>query len=198
MHQNRADQPANPSRRARCGHTLIEMIIVTTLLTVIAGMALPRINYTALRLDANVRVVRSTLQQAWRLSIQKQHDVLVSVDTAGRRIRLLEDANNDGLPTTGERVVWHPLEEGARFDVPPSGVNGAVSAAVSGSGVRSVQSMPTVTFRRNGSTSGDVEIYIAADTRGVTEFRGVTVAQATGRTEWFRRVKSAWWRSGGI
>jgi Tfp pilus assembly protein FimT len=192
------DTTKRERRRPRRGHTLVETIIVLALLTTLASMALPRVNYTSMRLDANVRVVRSVLQQAWRTSIQKQHDVLVSVDTAGRRIRLLEDANNDGLVTTGERAIWRPLEEGARFDVPPSGVNGTVSAPVSGSGVRTVGSLPTITFRRNGSTSGDVEIYIGASYRGVNEYRGITLAQATGRTEWFRRVNSAWWRSGGI
>lgn len=188
-----------PARRARRGgHTLVETIIVLSMLTVIAGIALPRINYSAMRLDANVRVVRSVLQQAWRTAIQKQHDILVSMDVATGRIRVLEDADNDGQPTAGERVRWRPLEEGAGFGVPPSGVNGPVTQPVSGSGVRTVSSMPTIIFRRNGSTSGDVEIYITATYRGVAEYRGVTVAQATGRTEWFRRVNSAWWRSGGI
>ncbi len=182
----------------RQGHTVVEMLIVMSLMAALAGIAMPRLNYSALRLDANVRVVRASFQQAWRAAIQNQHDMLVSVDTAGRRIRLLEDANNDGLPSAGERVVWRPLEEGAVFDVPASGVTGTVTAAVSGSGVRQVQGMPTITFRRNGSTSGDAELYLSIQFRGTKEFRGVTVAQATGRTEWFRRVNSSWWRSGGI
>jgi prepilin-type N-terminal cleavage/methylation domain-containing protein len=191
---------ARPDRRTggRQGHTLIEMLIVMGLMATLAGIAMPRLNYSGLRLDANVRVLRSVFQQAWRASIQKQHDMLVSLDTAGKRIRMLEDANNDGLPSTGERVTWRPLEEGAVFDVPATGVTGAVTASVSGTGVRTVNGMPTITFRRNGSTSGDAEIYLSIQFRGVKEFRGVTVAQATGRTEWFRRVNSSWWRSGGI
>lgn len=170
------------------------MVIIMAL----AGFAAPRLNYTSMRLDANVRIVRSVFQQAWRLSIQNQHDILVSLDTASRRIRTLEDVNQDGLPSAGERLTWKPLEDGAQFDVPASGLTGAVTASVSGPGVRTVQSMPTITFRRNGSTSGDVELYLSIQYRGVKEFRGVTIAQATGRTEWFRRVNSTWWRSGGI
>jgi hypothetical protein len=167
-------------------------------LATIAGMAAPRLNYQSIRLDANVRVVRSVLQQAWRASVQNQHDILVSFDTAGKRIRLLEDANNNAQPDTSERIRWRPLEDGAVFDIPTSGVSGPVVSSVSGPGVRSVESMPTVTFRRNGSTSGDVEIYLSIRNRTVKEFRGVTLAQATGRTELFRLVKSGWWRSGGI
>lgn len=189
---------SNRRHHVRRGHTLIETIIVMSLLAVIASMALPRINYTEMRLDANVKVVRSALQQAWRMSVQKQHDVLVSFDTAGRRVRVLEDANNDGLVTSGERTTWRPIEEGARFAVPPSGVSGTVSQSVSGSGVKTVGGLPTITFRRNGSTSGDMEVYLAADHRNETKYRGITLAQATGRTEWFRFVNSSWWRSGGI
>ena len=106
--------------------------------------------------------------------------------------------NNDGLPNTGERVTFRPLEEGALFDVPASGVHGTVTSSVSGTGVKTVQSMPSIIFRRNGSTSGDVELYLSTQHKGVKQFRGVTVAQATGRTEWFRLVKGSWWRSGGI
>jgi prepilin-type N-terminal cleavage/methylation domain-containing protein len=190
--------PRRPRRSGRRGHTLIETVIVLTVIAALAGIAGPRMNYSAMRLDANARVVRAVFQQAWRASIQNQHNMLVSVDTASRRIRVVEDANNDALPNTGERVMWRPLEDGAVFDVPASGVNGPVATSVSGPGVRSVQSMPTIIFRRNGSTSGDVEVYLSIQHRGVKEFRGVTVAQATGRTEWFRRVKSTWWKSGGI
>lgn len=182
---------------SRRGHTLVETLIVLALMAVLAGMAVPRLNYTSMRLDANVRVVRGVLQQAWRMSVQKQHDVLVSVDVAGRRMRILEDANNDGLATAGERVMWRPLEDGAAFDVPPVGITGAVAAEVVGTGVKTVTSMPTVYFRRNGSTSGDAEVYLSATYRGTKEWRGVTLAQATGRTEWFRRAGGAW-KSGGI
>ncbi|NUQ11402.1 MAG: type II secretion system protein [Gemmatimonadaceae bacterium] len=182
----------------RRGHTVVEMLIVMSLMAALAGIAMPRLNYSAMRLDANVRVVRSAFQQAWRAAIQTQHDMLVSMDTAAKRIRIVEDVNNDGLPSPGERVTWRPLEEGAVFDVPAAGVSGPVTTSVSGPGVKSVQGMPTITFRRNGSTSGDVELYLSIRYRSVKEFRGVTVAQATGRTEWFRRVNGSWWRSGGI
>jgi Tfp pilus assembly protein FimT len=176
---------------------MIELLIVLALMATLAGIAMPRINYVALRVDANARTVRGVLQQAWRMAVQKQHDVLVSFDTAGRRVRTLEDANNDGLPTAGERTVWRPLEDGVRFDAPSNGVTGAVTAAVVGPGLKTVTSYPTVTFRRNGATSGDIEVYVAAQNRTLWERRAVTMAQATGRTEWFRYVNSAW-RSGGI
>ena len=67
---------------ARRGHTLIETTIVLTVIAALAGIAGPRMNYSGMRLDANVRIVRAVFQQAWRAAIKNQHDMLVSVDTA--------------------------------------------------------------------------------------------------------------------
>lgn len=188
-----SERPRGSSRR---GHTLIELMIVVVMLSAIAGIAIPRINFTDLRLDANVRIVRSILQQAWRSSIQKQHDVIVSFNTAAGTMRILEDINNDGVASTGERVSWRPLEEGVVFATPPSGVFGTVTGEIVGGGVRTVNTYPSIVFRRNGSTSGDAEIYLNATGRNGSSWRALTVAQSTGRTDWFRRVNNAW-RSGG-
>lgn len=183
--------------RANTGHTLVEIVIVVAVMAAIAGLALPRLDYVTMRLDANARATRGVLQQAWRLAIQKQHDILVGLDTAGHRLRVHEDLDTDGQIDSGERVTWRPLEEGVRFVTPPSGVAGAVSGAVAGPGVRTMNGLPTIVFRRNGSTSGDAELYLGAVERGGTRHRAVTVAQSTGRTEWFRWTNGAW-HSGGI
>lgn len=185
-----------PRDHSRRGHTLIELMIVVVMISIIAGIAIPRVNFTDLRLDANVRIVRSVLQQAWRSSIQKQHDVIVSFNTSAGTMRILEDVNNDGAASTGERISWRPLEEGVIFATPPAGVNGTVTAEVVGGGVRTISTFPSVVFRRNGSTSGDTEIYLNATGRSGTSWRALTVAQSTGRTDWFRRVNNTW-RSGG-
>jgi hypothetical protein len=176
---------------------MIEAIIVLTVIAALAGIAGPRMNYPGHRLDANARIARSVFQQSWRAAIQNQHDMLLSVDTANMTFRIVEDMNNDGQPNTGERVRFHPLEEGAHFDVPATGVNGTVTTSVSGPGVKTVQSMPSIIFRRNGSTSGDVEVYLSVQYKGVKQFRCLTLAQATGRTELFRLANGSW-RSGGL
>jgi prepilin-type N-terminal cleavage/methylation domain-containing protein len=181
----------------RLGHTLAELLITLAVMATIATFALPRVNYVSMRLDGAARTVRSTMQQAWRMSVQKQHDIIVSFDTAGKRIRILEDSDNNGSAGSGERISWRPLEDNVRFERPPAGINGAASAALVGSGLKQVNSMPSITFRRNGSTSGDVEIYLSAQGKPGKEWRAVTVVQATGRSEWFKRVNNAW-RSGGM
>jgi len=179
------------------GFTLVEMLIAIVLIAVIAAFALPRLDFVDMRLDANMRIVRSVLQQSWRASIQKQHDLVVSFDVATHRVRIVEDMDNDGAIDSGERVSWRPLEEGVLFDVPPAGVNGSVGAAVAGPGVRTLTAFPSVIFHRNGSTSGDIEIYLSAQKRGGKGWRALTVAQTTGRSDWFRAVNGTW-QSGGI
>lgn len=189
--------PAPPGR-LRLGHTIIEMMIVVTVVAILTALALPHLNYNAMRLDANAQGVRATLQQAWRLSIEKQHDVIVSFDVANQRVRTIEDEDNNRVSGTGERVTWRPLEEGASFAPPPSRIGGAPSpAAIVGDGVVTVDQMPSVIFHRNGSTSGDVEIYLATMKLGQTDLRAILVTQATGRADWYRYLQGAW-RDAGL
>ncbi len=173
------------------------MLVVVVMLSTIAGIALPRIDFVAMRLDGNVRTMRGTFQQAWRLAIQKQHDVLVSVDSAGRRMRILEDVNNNGVADPAERLTSRPLQDGVAFMVPPTGMYGPVASCVAGGGVRLVNTMPTVTFHRNGAASGDVQLYIGAMSHGQPGYRAVSILQATGRADWYRFVNGSW-KSGGM
>ena len=183
---------------ARAGRTLIEMMLVVTMIAIVSAIAIPRINYNRMRLDSNTQGVRAVLQQAWRLSIQKQHDVAVSFDVAGKRVRMLEDVDNNHAAGTGERITWLPLVEGAVLSTPPARVGGTpVPAAVAGDGVVTVDAMPTIIFHRNGSTSGDAEVYLALSARGKTERRAILVARATGRVDWYKYL-NAGWRSGGV
>jgi hypothetical protein len=42
-----------------------------------------------------------------------------------------------------------------------------------------------------------VEVYLKVDGRKMSAVRGVTLIQATGRTEWFKYTASGW-KSGGL
>jgi prepilin-type N-terminal cleavage/methylation domain-containing protein len=187
----------NAPGAGRRGHTLVELLIVIVLISIVASIAFPRVNYVGMRLDANTRVVRGVLQQAWRMSVQKQHDIIVSFDTTTNRMRIQEDVNNDKVTQGTERVTWRSLEEGASFKGPVVTVSGIPPKAVTGGGVVVIGTLPSIVFHRNGSTSGDVEIYLSAQNRSVTERRAVLLAQATGRTDWYRYVSGAW-LSGGM
>jgi prepilin-type N-terminal cleavage/methylation domain-containing protein len=190
--RNGAWQQAHPR-----GFTLVEVLITLALIAIVAGMAIPRLDFTKYRSDAAARLIRSTLQQAQRLAIQRQFDVVVSFDTVKNRMRTAEDANDDGTVASSERVTWRPLEEGSVFGKPPAGISGAVGGAVAGTGVKSITSMPSVVFHRDGAASGSIEIYITSKRQKSSDFRALQVTQSTGRVDWYRYVGTAW-KAGGI
>lgn len=184
-------------RGRRAGVTLLEMLTVLVIIGVVAAFGLPRLDYSRYRADAGARMVRGALQQAQRNAIQRQHDVLVSFDVTRNRIRIVEDMNNDQQVSAGERVVWRPLEEGARFATPGSTLSGVrPTSAVVGPNLRAVNDLPTVVFHNSGSASSDVEIYLTTARSAASDFRAIQVTQSTGRVDWFRNSGSAWRRDG--
>ena len=180
-----------PGRRS--GFTLVETVVVVLLAGILAALTLPRIDVGRYKADSVVTTVRSVLQQGQRAALVSQHDIIVTFDLAGNRVRLAWDANNNHEIDPTERTAWTPLSAGNKFAKPPAGIHGAVMNAVVGSNVRDVDGMPTVTFHRDGSLSSEVEIYMSTLAAPI-RWRAVTVVQATGRTDWYRKstTGNAW------
>ncbi|HTR78377.1 MAG TPA: GspH/FimT family pseudopilin [Gemmatimonadaceae bacterium] len=175
-------------RARRRAFSLMEVLLVLVITGIAAAMAVSRIDFSRYQADAVVQTIRATLEKAQRDAITRGHNVIVSFDTASGRIEVVWDANNNGAVDAGERVVWVPLERGNSFSVPSAGVNGAVTASIVGATLHTFNSMPSVTYRRDGSVSTDLEIYTATNGRRAAKiYRAITVFQATGRTAWYRR-----------
>src|SRR5262245_11275020 len=83
-------------RAFAAGFTVLELMVVVTIVSVLMAIALPRVDFGRYKADGRVQIVRKALQQAQRSSLVRQHDVIVSFDTAGSRMRVALDANNDG------------------------------------------------------------------------------------------------------
>ena len=191
-------------RTRHVGFTIVELVITLTLIGIVAGFAAPRIDYQRYRADAGARVVRGVLQQAQRLAVLRQYDVIVSFDVAGNRLRVVEDANNNRGQDGGERASWRPLEEGARFARPSgTGIGGAaVASEVSGADVRQVGGYPSVVFHRDGAASTDLEVYLTAGSGAESNLRGIAVTRATGRADAYRynpgNAGAARWLGSGL
>jgi prepilin-type N-terminal cleavage/methylation domain-containing protein len=178
--------------RDRTAVTLIELIIVLAIVTVLATLAMPRLDATMYAADGNVRLVRSLMQYAQRRALQQQHDVIVSIDVATNRIGILEDQDNDATADADEPMQWRVLAEHGRFVVPGTGVNGSVAAAIVGDNLKTIDGLPSVIFHRSGSASSSAEVYLGVSGKRTDWLRSVTLLRSTGRTSWYKYVGTQW------
>ncbi len=182
-------------RTERRGFTLLELVVVLIMVALIAGMAIPRLNYEKFRAEAAMRTVRTIMQGAQRNAIMRQTNVVVAFDVATGQMQIIEDADNDCVQDPGERVSKRVLEEGARFHMPPTPYGGPVSSAISGPNLCTINGLRAIQFLRDGATSTELDIYLTSSRGTATDYRLVRVTQASGRTESFRFDGSGWKRT---
>ena len=168
--------------KLRRGFTLAEMMVVVVITGMMIALAIPRIDTTKWRADAIATIVRTTLQYAQRQAITRQHDMVVSFDTTGERIRTFWDGNNSGTLNGDERITWRGLDVGVLFiDPSVKGVSGAtITKPVNGAAIATLNGYPTVTFHRDGSVSTDAEIYIKVAAHGPPWYRAITADAVDG------------------
>jgi prepilin-type N-terminal cleavage/methylation domain-containing protein len=175
------------------GFTLIELMLVIAVVGILAMLAYPRVNFTQFQMDSGARVVRTTLQNAQRLAITRQFDVVVSFDLATHRMRVLEDRNNNNAMDADEHVSWRAFDDSIHFALPPAGFDGvAPSSPVAGPNLIDIDGLPSVVFRRDGAASTELDIYLASKRARSNDYRGVHLVRATARTEWFRYIDGKW------
>ncbi len=189
--RGRTSAPLRHLRR-RSAFTVLELIIVISIVAIIATLAYPRVNFTQFQVDGGARLVRITLQNAQRLAVTRQFNVVVSFDVANSRMRVLEDNNDNAQADAGERVTSANLEDGVHFGTPPAGFSGPVTDAVFGGNIKTVDGLPSITFRRDGAASSDLELYLTSRRAEGNDWRGIQVVQSTGRSDWFKYIDAIW------
>jgi prepilin-type N-terminal cleavage/methylation domain-containing protein len=182
----------------RHAFTLIEMLIVVAMIAIVSATTIPKLNYTAYRLDAGARGVRAALQRAQAFAVSSQHDELVAVDVARGRLYVVDDVNNNLAADPGERITTISLQDGAQFTAPATTWAGAPSpsGAVTGSTLSTItvngSPLPSIVFRCDGAASSDMQIYLTSRRLRVNDWRGVSVIQATGRVDWYKDAGGIW------
>jgi prepilin-type N-terminal cleavage/methylation domain-containing protein len=183
------------SLRGRIAFTLIETLVVLSLIAVVAAIGLPRIDANKYRADAAAVTLRSLLMQAQRDAIVRQHDLIVNIDVTKSRLILGYDKNDDGTIQMTERVRIQALPEGDTYATPPAYLAESGMTAYGqyrGNGIKTVSGYPSVIFRRDGSVSSALELYTSTRRNKASDYRVVTVTQATGRTSYQRYIGSKW------
>jgi prepilin-type N-terminal cleavage/methylation domain-containing protein len=178
------------------GFTIFELLVTMSIISILAAVALPRINLHQFRVDAGIRVVQSALQQSARYAVQRQHDVYISFDIPGKRLVVVDDVNNSGTADPGEKLQWRQLEDGVQFAVPPTPIGGNPSAAVAGSNIKTINGLPSIIFRRDGAASTELQIYITSTRPDPGDFKALSVTRSTGHVDYYRYTAGTWVRGG--
>lgn len=180
----------HPSRH---GFTLVELMVVLVLAGVIMSIVAPRLEPGRWRTDSAVQEVVVSLNAAQRLAMLRQHDMVVTFQTNERRLRLLQDRNNNGAADTGEDVRVVELPETMGFGRGSAPQLGTEPEAVT---FRIKDGAPTLIFHRNGSASESGQAYLkpmegsmALDVEAV---RAISVERSTGVVRCFSYRTTEW------
>jgi len=194
------------ARRSRSGWTLVEMAIALGVLAVVAGIALPNIDFRRFEMDGNARNVQNHIIAAQNLAVQKNKNVVLTFVYCNDQIRTVVDANANNGYDAGELRTWKTLSEGAKFVTPPTTIDGYSPYYATGPGIivynnvaatngTTCNTSPSVVLYPTGSTSGDVVIYVGP-IKNVRkqDYRAIQVYGATGKVHVWRMMTDGRWK----
>lgn len=179
----------------RAAFTLIELMMVVSILGLVVAFAAPRIDATRFRVNSAVQGLGTTILAAQRQAVTQQHDIIVLLDSASNRLRIHEDRDNDADIEAGEHVRFVSLGEGIVFGrgAAPAGTLGSRTIAIT----KRISGVPALVFHRDGSASEVGGFYVTSvqAQRGsvrATDARMISVERATGRASWSRYGPNGW------
>lgn len=181
----------------RRGITIVELVLVITLIGVIVSIAPPMVRAERFQMDGGVLSVASTISAQQRNAVLRQHDVVLAFDTVAGHVRVHYDLDNDNVIDAGENTQIVELDESVGF-----GRGSTPARPLSGSSLSLTQTqdgLPALTFRRNGSASEETIIYLTSArwlANGGSAYeddgRAVEVERATGRVRCYSHQNGDW------
>lgn len=169
------------------GYSLGELLWVIVIISVVAGLAVPRLDWMKYRVNAETRNIAMQLTYAQRLSVSLQHDVRVTLDHTTRRLLVDEDRDNNGSYGSGERRRVVQLDDGVNFER-----NGVTTLPAP----LPTNELTTIIYRRDGSADQGGVVYLNTN-RGVSlgtnkDARALEIVRATGRATTYSFVSGSW------
>lgn len=183
----------------RTAVTLIELLIVMTIIGVIAGIAFWKIDIARYQINGDQQVVGTALIAAQREAIAKQHNMIVVFDAVHATMLVVSDSNNNGQADGNENVRVIALGDRVRYGLGTATPMSWGASDISFTTLETNSGLPCVIFYRNGSASESRGVYLAStralsDPAFVRDIRAIHVERATGRAEWWHYDGSTWIR----
>ena len=194
-----------PLRRSvRAAFTMIEIAIVVGVVAILAAVAIPNIDFQRYRLDTGLRNVQNQMIAANYTAVQKNCPVIITFFYTQGQFRIVTDLNSSGTWNSNEPRNWRTLSDGVKFVIPPSTIDGASPYYATGPGIyylnasgqtTTCPTCPTMQFFPNGSTSGDVVVYLGNGKTGdYSANRAVQIFGATSKVFLWRMQKDGTWK----
>ncbi|MES3033223.1 MAG: hypothetical protein V4813_04435 [Gemmatimonadota bacterium] len=174
---------ADPTRSLPRGQSFLGLLLVLLVLTLLTAYAATRVDLTRYRSDAMARQAAAVFTTAARAARQQRLDVLVKVDSAGRRVSALHDRNGNGRMDAGESELWTALDAATDIVDPPQPLPGRTGAS------------DRVVFRRAGGATSDFVLYLTSDANTPTAWRAVHIARRTAVVQVWRFDGIRWART---
>lgn len=194
--------------RERSGWTVIEMAITAGVIAILAAIALPNIDFQRLRMDSQMRVIQNQIMGAQIRSVQRNMPVLLTFFFTQGQFRIVEDSSADGLWQSSEKRYWRTLAEGMKFAIPPSTIDGASPYYATGPGLTYINasgllgtcsSCPTLTLKPDGSSSGEVVVYVGSgQSTRKEDFRALQVSGSTSKVKIWRMMSDGTWKQSNM
>lgn len=169
--------------------------MVLLVVGILLGVVIPEIRVERFQLDSAVLEVASAVMSSRGKAVLRQHDYVLMFDEDEHEFFVLNDANNNGETDTGEERTTVQLSERVKFDrggaTPLLGLTDAISFT------KVAESLPALTFHRNGAASEEGVIYLtsvraAAAGNNSQDTRALQIERATGRVRCFTYRTLAW------
>jgi len=190
---------ASLTKSNRSAVTLIELLMVVTIIGVVIGIGVWKIDVARYQINGDQQVVGTALIAAQREAIAKQHNMIVVFDDANSAMRIVSDSNNNGQADANENVRTITLGDRVRYGLGTATAMSWGSSAISFTTLEGGSGLPCVIFYRNGSASESRGVYLSStraqsDPAFVRDIRAIHVERATGRAEWWHYDGSTWVR----